>query len=73
MKTAEKIAKEHKISRATVEHAAEFANAVDTLAENVGEETKQKILSGESNLTQTIYEGLLKVIFSNMLYFVEYS
>ena len=49
--TAEKVAKEHKIGKATVERAAKFAEAVDTIAENVGEDVRHKILGREINLT----------------------
>ena len=45
--TAQKIAAENKVSRATVERAAQFALAVDTIARNVGEEVREKILSRE--------------------------
>jgi len=49
--TAQKIAAENKVSRATVERAAQFALAVDTIARNVGEEVREKILSREVPLT----------------------
>jgi len=49
--TAQKIAAENKVSRATVERAAQFALAVDTIARNVGEEVREKILSREAPLT----------------------
>jgi N6-adenosine-specific RNA methylase IME4 len=49
--TAQKIAAENKVSRATVERAAQFARAVDTIAANVGEEVREKILSREAPLT----------------------
>ena len=51
MKTAEMIAQEHKVGQATVRRAAEFARAVDTIAENVGEDVRHKILGREINLT----------------------
>jgi len=46
-KTAERIAEEHGISRESVKRAETYAKAVDSIAENLGEEVKQKILSGE--------------------------
>lgn len=49
--TAETIADEHKMGRATVERAAAFAQAVDTIAGNVGEDARQKILSRDTDLT----------------------
>ncbi len=46
--TAEKMSEELKVSRATVERAAEYARAVNTVSSNVGMETlKAKILQGE--------------------------
>jgi N6-adenosine-specific RNA methylase IME4 len=45
--TAEKIAIENNISKATVERAEQYAKAVDNVAKNLGNETKDKILSGE--------------------------
>ena len=49
--TAEIIAEENKVGRATVERAAKFARAVDTIAENVGVDARQKILNRETKLT----------------------
>ncbi len=50
-KTAEILADEHKIGRATVERAAKFAEAVDTIGGNVGEDLQQQILSREIPIT----------------------
>lgn len=50
-KTAEVIAEENKVGQATVRRAADFARAVDTIAANVGEEVREKILSREVPLT----------------------
>ena len=52
IKTATKIAAEQKVSRATVERAAEYSRAIDTLKETVGKEQTDKILSGEVNTTK---------------------
>ena len=49
--TAEIMATEHKIGRATVERAAAFSRAVDAIAENVGVDARQKILNRETKLT----------------------
>jgi len=49
--TAEIIAEENKVGRATVERAAKFARAVDTIAANVGEEVREKILTRDAPLT----------------------
>ena len=45
--TSKKIAEEQHVSDRTVERAAEYAKAIDTLTVNVGKETTDKILSGE--------------------------
>jgi DNA modification methylase len=45
--TSKKIAEEQNVSRATVERAAEYSKAIDTLTENIGKEKTDKILSGE--------------------------
>lgn len=51
--TSKKISTEQKVSRATVERAAEYSKAVDTIIKNVGTETlKQKILSRDINTTK---------------------
>lgn len=51
LNTAQKIAKQHQVSHATVERAEKFANAVDTVAENVGINPRE-ILSGEINASR---------------------
>lgn len=50
--TAERLASEYKVSRATIERDGQFAEAVDTLAKNTGEETRQQILTRGSHLTK---------------------
>lgn len=51
-RTADKIAAEHGVSSATVKRNAQFAEAVDRLAEEKGPEFKQDILSGQSGLSR---------------------
>lgn len=51
-KTSERIAKTAGVSRATVERAAEFAEAVDTIAANVGPKARNEILAGKVKLTR---------------------
>jgi len=46
--TAEQLADEYKVSPRTIERDGRFAEAVDTIATNVGVETKQQILSREN-------------------------
>ncbi len=52
LKTAEKIAKQAKVSRATVERAEKFASAVDKIESAAGGNIKKQILSGELKTTQ---------------------
>jgi hypothetical protein len=47
-KTSEQLAKNHGVSKATIERDAEFAEAIDLIAEEEGEEAREKILSGKS-------------------------
>jgi hypothetical protein len=49
---AQQIADEYKVNRRTVERAAEYAKAVDKIAENLGEEAKDKILNGDIQTTR---------------------
>ncbi len=58
--TSTKIATEQKVSSRTVERAAEYANAIDTLTETLGKETTQKILQGEINTTKNGIVALSK-------------
>jgi len=50
--TAERLAEEYKVSRATIERDGQFAAAVDTLATNIGEEVRQQILTRDAPLTK---------------------
>ncbi len=49
--TAEAIAAENKVGSRTVERAAKFARAVDTITANVGEGVRDKILTRDAPLT----------------------
>jgi hypothetical protein len=51
-RTSELVAKELGVGKATIDRDAQFARAVDTLAENTGIETRQAILSGELKVTK---------------------
>ncbi|MEX2175880.1 MAG: hypothetical protein WD872_16075 [Pirellulaceae bacterium] len=51
-RTAETVANELGVSPATVKRDGKFATAVETLAENLGDEVKTYILSGKSGLTK---------------------
>ena len=46
-KTAQIVANENNVSKATVERAEQYAKSVDNIAKTLGNETKEKILSGE--------------------------
>lgn len=50
-RTAQVIAEQNRVGEKTVRRAAEFARAVDTIAKNVGEEVREKILSRDAPLT----------------------
>jgi hypothetical protein len=52
-KTAEKIAQEQHVSAPTVKRDADFAKAVDAVGESLGQDVKQKILSGEINVSKS--------------------
>lgn len=50
--TAKRLAQEYGVSERTVYVDANFADAVDKIAENVGPDAKQEILSGKSGLSK---------------------
>ncbi len=50
--TADKVAEKHGVSRETVRNNAQFAEAVETIGENMGEEAAESILAGESGKTR---------------------
>lgn len=50
--TAQVLADEYKVSAPTIKRDSQFAQAVDTLAEVVGEEVRQVILSGDTSITK---------------------
>lgn len=53
IRTAEKIAQEQHVSAPTVKRDADFAKAVDAVGETLGQDVKQKILSGEINVSKS--------------------
>lgn len=61
-KTAENLAKQYKVGSATINRDAKFANAVDKIGEVLGEDTRQEILGGDSNLTQKDTLKLAEII-----------
>lgn len=52
LSTAESIAKQHGVNKATIYRDAAYARAIDTIAETAGDEVKHQILSGEMPLTK---------------------
>lgn len=58
--TAEKIAEEQKIGQSTVKRSEKFADAVDVIAENAGNEIRDKILSRELDITAQEVQILAK-------------
>jgi len=50
LKTAEKIGKQYGVTGTTIRNDAQFSQAVDKVAEEVGEEAKRAILSGKANI-----------------------
>lgn len=59
-KTSEKIADEYKVSKATVERAEKFADAVDIISENVGDDVRDEILARELDVTAKDVQILAK-------------
>jgi hypothetical protein len=51
-KTAERLATQYGVSRAIIERDGQYAAAVDTLAANLGEDVREKVLSGDSKVTK---------------------
>jgi len=61
LKTDEEIGKEYGVGSATVRRDAEFANAVDKVADEVGEEAKNAILSGQAKIPKKDVEELIEI------------
>ena len=47
LRTSEKLAKEYGVSEKTIRNDAVFAQSIDKIVEEVGEDAKQKILKGD--------------------------
>ncbi|ACL19497.1 conserved hypothetical protein [Desulfitobacterium hafniense DCB-2] len=52
VKTAEKLATQHKVSERTIRDDGSFAKAVDKIASNFGQEIKNKILTKEVQISK---------------------
>ena len=51
-KTAQRLAERYKVGSGTIRRDAKFADAVDNLADAVGEDVRESILSRDANLTK---------------------
>jgi hypothetical protein len=59
--TSQKLAEQHKVSERTIRDDAEFARAVDKIAENVGVATKNKILNKDIQISKDDVKVLAKM------------
>jgi hypothetical protein len=59
--TAQELAAQHKVSRATIERDAAYAKAVDTLADTVGQDIRQAILARDNKMSKAEVTQLAKV------------
>lgn len=60
-KTAEIIGKEYGVTERTIRRDAEFSKAVDKVAEKVGKEAKNAILTGQINIPKKDVEKLIEI------------
>jgi len=61
LETAKRLAEEFKVGEATIRRDGKFTNAVDSIAENCGEKTKQVILARDAGLTRGAVVRLAKM------------
>jgi len=59
--TAEKIAEEYGVTDKTIKRDAQFSQAVDKVAAEVGEEAKHAILTGKANIPKKDVEKLIEI------------
>ena len=59
--TAEKIAEEYGVTDKTIKRDAEFSKAVDKVAEKVGKEAKNAILTGQINIPKKDVEKIIEI------------
>jgi len=60
-KTAEQIGKEYGVSEKTIRNDAEFSKSVDKVAEKVGKEAKNAILTGQINIPKKDVEKIIEI------------
>jgi len=61
LKTAEEIAQKYGVNESTVRRDEVFSRSVDKVAEEVGEEAKRAILSGQANIPKKDVEKLIEI------------
>lgn len=61
IRTADKIGEEYGVSRETIKRDEQFSDAVDRVAEAVGEEAKTAILSGKANIPKKDVDQLIMI------------
>lgn len=61
VKTSQRLAEQHKVSERTIRDDAEFARAVNKIAENVGVEAKNKILNRDIQISKDDVKVLAKM------------
>lgn len=60
--TAEKIAEEYGVTDKTIKRDAQFSQAVDKIAAEIGEEAKHAILTGRANVPKKDVEKLIELV-----------
>ena len=61
LSTAEEIGKQYGVDEKTIRRDAEFSKVVDKITEEVGEEAKRAILSGQANIPKKDIEKLIEI------------
>jgi len=61
LSTAEEIGKQYGVNESTIRRDAEFSKAVDKVAEKVGKEAKNAILSGQINIPKKDVEIIIEI------------
>ena len=61
LSTTEEIGKQYGVDEKTIRRDAEFSKVVDKITEEVGEEAKRAILSGQANIPKKDIEKLIEI------------
>jgi hypothetical protein len=59
--TAQRLALQHNVSKATIERDAAYAKAIDTIADTIGPEARQSLLARDTKVAQREVKTLAKV------------